>query len=635
MRVTLKRMVVGAVYLLAFPAAALEGTADGAFAYKQSCASCHGADLSGGNAPSLKGEGFAARWGKNERGLTELVSKTMPPEAPGSLSTLTYEAITTFLMGRSNTALNPSFPGARAPGAMAEVPAVLPAEPKQLGTPTTNVPDDAELMNPAVGDWLRYNRDYHGQRTSPLTQITPANVAQLTPKCMFQLGETGSFEASPIVRAGKMYVTTAHRTYAIDAVTCEKLWVHEYVPTSGFFIYTANNRGVALYRGMVIRGTLDGHLIALDAETGKPIWDVWVDDSLKGSFLSAAPMVFDGKVYMGNAGADYGAIGRLHAFDAMTGRKIWTFNVIPEDGEPGRETWPKDSKPAGGSMWTTITVDPATRTLYVPTGNPYPDFDGTHRKGDNLYTNSVIVVDADTGKLKWHVQQVPHDVRDRNTAAAPILYTAGGRDMMVVGNKDARLYFYDRKTQKLIARRDLTQRVNAEGVLPPGKAARVCPGLFGGVEWYGPAYDPSNNLVFVNTVDWCMTLTPQTETQIMPAGGLPIPDPADHARGWLRAFDAVTGEEKWHFESAAPMLAALTPTATGLLLTGTSTGEFIAFEAASGKQLYSFNTGGAVAGGISTYLVNDKQYVAVASGNNSKLTRRNGGGALVVVFGLP
>jgi alcohol dehydrogenase (cytochrome c) len=319
----------------------------------------------------------------------------------------------------------------------------------------------------------------------------------------------------------------------------------------------------------------------------------------------------------------------------MTGRKLWTFNVIPEDGEAGRETWPKQGERAGGSMWTTITVDPATRSLYVPTGNPYPDFDGTRRKGDNLYTNAVIVVDADTGKLKWYVQQTPHDVRDRNTAAAPVLYSSNGRDMMVVGSKDARLYFYDRKTHKLIARRDLTARENAEGVLPPGKPFHVCPGLFGGVEWNGPAFDPADNLVFVNTVDWCMTLTPQTETQVMPAGGLPIPDPIETARGWLRAFDATTGQEKWHFESAAPMLAGLTPTATGLLLTGTSTGEFVAFAAATGKQLYSFNTGGPVAGGVSTYLAGGKQYVAVATGNNSKLTRRTAGGAIVVVFGLP
>jgi alcohol dehydrogenase (cytochrome c) len=216
-----------------------------------------------------------------------------------------------------------------------------------------------------------------------------------------------------------------------------------------------------------------------------------------------------------------------------------------------------------------------------------------------------------------------------------VLYSAKGRDMMVVGSKDARLYFYDRKTHKMVARRDLTQRENAEGVLPPGKAAHVCPGLFGGVEWNGPAFDPTNNLVFVNTIDWCMTLTPQSEGQIMPAGGLPIPDPIETARGWLRAFDATTGDEKWHFESTAPMLAGLTPTATGLLLTGTGTGEFVVFEAATGKQLYSFNTGGPVAGGVSTYLVNDKQYVAVASGNNSKLTRRTNGGSIVVVFGLP
>jgi alcohol dehydrogenase (cytochrome c) len=483
---------------------------------------------------------------------------------------------------------------------------------------------------------LRYNRDYSGQRYSPLTQITPANVQHLVPKCIFQTGEVGSFQASPVVRDGRLYVTTVHRTYAIDAANCRRLWAHEYIPSGSVFEYMPTNRGVALYKGMVIRGTLDGHLIALDAMNGTPVWDTWVSDSSKGFFLSAAPVVFDGKLYIGEAGGDYGASGHLRAFDAVTGRALWAFNVIPADGEKGRETWPASGQRGGGSMWTTITIEPGTRSVYASTGNPYLDFDGTGRSGDNLYTDSVIVLDADSGTLRWYAQQNPHDVRDWDTTGAPVIYSAGGHNLLAVGTKDARLYLYDRDKHSLIARRDLTRRENDTGVLPPGVPTHVCPGSLGGVEWNGPAFDPANGLLYVNTVDWCVTITPQTNKERNPGGGTPAFDPPDKARGWLRAFDAADLREKWHYQADSPMLAGITPTGSGLLLTGTGSGHFLAFNANTGRTLYSFYTGGPLAGGVSTYLVNHRQYIAVVSGNSSKLIwQTTGAGPIVVVFGLP
>lgn len=638
-------MIAVVLYLASIASAAaaiIEGTADGAIIYRQSCATCHGADLHGATGPTLSGPGFAARWRGKERALHDVIANTMPLNAPGSLPPMAYNSLTGFLLAQGGA------PATVAPAPSPEsletdatkrsavsVTTPLPAEPKRFRAPSTDGPDDNELLHSPDGDWLRYNRDYWSQRYSPLGQITPENVAQLAPKCIFQTGEIGSFQASPVVRAGRLYITTAHRTYAIDAANCRRLWVHEHVPNGVVYEYTPTNRGVGLYKGMVIRGTLDGHLIALDAMTGEPVWDTWVADSAKGYYLSAVPVVFAGKIYIGEAGADYGASGHLRAFDAATGRSLWAFNIIPVDGEKGRDTWPKTGERGGGSMWTTITVDPATRSLYASTGNPFMDFDGTQRQGDNLYTDSVIVVDADTGKLKWYVQQNPHDVRDWDTAAAPVLYAAGGRNLMAVGSKDARLYLYDRDRHTLVARRDLIARLNDIGVLPAGKPTRVCPGGLGGVEWNGPAFDPTNKLVFVNTDDWCMTLTPQGAGEFTPAGGIPVLDPPDKARGWLRAFDAVTGEERWHYQADCPMLAGLTPTASGLLLTGTGNGEFLAFEAKTGRQLYSFNTGGAVAGGVSTYLVGDRQYIAIASGNSSKSLWQNTGGPMVIVFGLP
>lgn len=633
-------IALAALLIAAAPAplaAAIEGTADPAIIYRQRCASCHGADFRGAAGPALSGPGFEAHWQGRANALRALIANTMPLDAPGSLPPMAYNALTGFLLAQGPTAAAAATAPSSAPAAATPPLASvrLPADPTHFAAPSSDGPDDHELLNAPDGDWPRYNRDYFGQRFSPLKVITPDNVARLVPKCIFQLGEIGSFQASPVIRAGRLYVTTAHRTYALDAATCRRLWVHEYMPSGVVYEYMPTNRGVALYKGTVIRGTLDGHLIALDAMTGDPVWDTWVADSAKGYFLSAAPTVFDGKLYIGEAGADYGASGHLRAFDAATGRALWSFNIIPVDGEKGRDSWPKIGERGGGSMWTSIAVDPATRTLYASTGNPYLDFDGSERPGDNLYTDSVIVLDADTGKLKWYVQQNPHDVRDWDTAAAPVLYTAQGRNLMAVGSKDARLYLYDRDHHTLIATRDLIERQNASGVLPPGLPTHVCPGGLGGVEWNGPAFDPSTSLVFVNTVDWCMTLTPQKPGDFMPAGGVPALDPADQARGWLRAFDAVTGDERWHYHADGPMLAGLTPTASGLLFTGTGTGEFLAFDARTGRPLYRFNTGGAVAGGVSTYLVGDRQYVAVASGNSSKSLWQNSGAPLIIVFGLP
>jgi len=260
------------------------------------------------------------------------------------------------------------------------------------------------------------------------------------------------------------------------------------------------------------------------------------------------------------------------------------------------------------------------------------DFVGSERAGDNLYTDSVLALNADTGKLQWYVQQNPHDDRDWDTTAAPMLYAVGGRRIMAVGSKDGRLYFYDRDQHKLMARRDLLVRENDTGTLPSGKPTHVCPGGLGGVEWNGPAFDSVTKMVFINTNDLCVTVTPGPYAA---AGGIPVLDSPEKARGWLRAFDGASSREIWHYKADSPMLAAVTPTGSGLILTGTGAGQFVAFDAKTGQQLYSFYTGGAVAGGISTYLVGKRQYIAVTSGNSSKSLWRNSGGAIVVVFGLP
>jgi alcohol dehydrogenase (cytochrome c) len=609
--------------------AAPSASPDGAELYRVRCSACHGLERAGGTGPPLSGAGFSERWAKRSVALENIISHSMPLDAPGGMSKAQYAAISHYLL-RANRGST----GARTALAPTAQPISLPGTPVVRGAAGSSDPDDAELLQPGVGDWLRYNRDFQGQRFSPLTQITLGNVATLVPKCIFQTGEVGSFQSSPIVRNGRMYITTPHSTFALDAATCRSDWAHEYVPSDPEPLPT--NRGVILYKGLVIRGTTDGHLIALDALEGKLLWDVQVCDSHKACFISSAPVVFDGKLFIGEAGADFGAPGHVHAFNAENGAHLWTVSVVPGKGEPGAETW-ENGVPGGGSMWTTITIEPSSRMLFVSVGNPDSDFDGRRRPGDNLYTDSVIVLSADTGKLQWYLQQNPHDVHDWDTGAAPVIYEQDGHRFMAVGSKDARLYLYDRDTHALLARQDLARRLNDTMMPEPGVPIRFCPGALGGVEWNGPAYSPLDRMVYVNTVDWCMTLTVQKklDSSSNPYGGLPVFDPPDEARGSLRAFDAATGTPIWSYEAHSPMVAGITPTASGLLFTGTAYGEFLVFDAKTGKQIYRFATGGAIAGGITTYLAAGKQYVAVPSGNSSKSLWQNRGAGTLIVFGLP
>ena len=615
--------------LAAIIAAGSEAHADGAAGYRANCASCHAEDLSGSVGPALRGPGFDRRWQGRETALQRLIAATMPLSAPGSLPAAQYSAITFYLLAAAGNTRGVGLPASTV---STDRPA-LPGPPRSFGVARSSGPDDAELMQPSGADWPRYNGDYRSQRVSPLDQITPRNVATLVPKCIFQTGEVGSFQASPIIRAGRLYITTAHNTYALDAATCRELWVSAYTAPDNAALPT--NRGAALYRGMVIRGTLDCHLIALDAVDGSMLWDVPVCDDRNGAFISAAPVVFDGKLFVGEAGGDIGNSGHIHAFDASTGRHLWTFDTVPAQGQPGSETWQAGARPAGGASWSTITVDPATRRLYVPVGNPNPDTDGNVRPGANLYTESVVVLDADTGRLAWYVQQVPHDVHDWDTAAAPAIYDQDGRTFMAVGSKSGFLYIYDRNSHSLIAREGLGRRLNDTRPLSHA-FLHQCPGVYGGVEWNGPAYDPTTRLVFVNAVDWCGKLkSHDTRVDKSPGYGDLEMDPVSDARGSLRAFDAATGAQRWAYQAVGPMLAAITSTRSGLVFTGSAEGDMLAFDAATGAKLYSFYTGGAIAGGVSTYMVAGQQYVAVASGNMSKSIWHNSGAATVVIFGLP
>ncbi|HME80682.1 MAG TPA: PQQ-binding-like beta-propeller repeat protein [Candidatus Eremiobacteraceae bacterium] len=485
-------------------------------------------------------------------------------------------------------------------------------------------------------DWPTYNRTLTGERFSALSEITAKNVAGLKPLCHYATGEAGAFQAGIVIAAGVMYFTTPDNTYAVNAKTCELLWKNEYQPVGK--VLTPVNRGVAYDGVNVYRGTPDAHFIAINAKTGKTIWDVKVANSSFGAFLSAAPIVWDGLAYIGLAGAEFGVRGKMFAFDTATGHVVWTFDPIPGPHDVGGNTWANAQEAAtgGGSTWTSYTLDSSTGELFVPVGNPGPDFSGDYRPGANLFTDSLVVLDAKTGKLKWWYQLVPHDVFDYDLGApAALVTTSGGKNLAVVAGKNGYLYGIDRLTHKPLYKVAVTTIVN-QSAAPTPQGTHVCPTWTGGVEWNGPAYDAANDQLLVNSDDWCgkYVLTPgRYVAGRLFLGGAVIPDPFSSARGWLYAIDADTGKVNWRYHSGGPLVAAITPTAGGLVFTGDMTGQLLVFDAKSGALLFKYKTPGSLAGGVVTYTVDGKQLLAVTSGNVSR-TGWSNGASTIYVFGL-
>jgi alcohol dehydrogenase (cytochrome c) len=597
----------------------------------------------------LLGSTFQTKWrGRSLRDLHVIVAKQMPMNAPGSLTSEESFDILAFLLGRNGypmgnaalgqTTLYATLFGAAA-GATPEQtssapPPMLPAPAKIIAYPTTSAPTEQELLRAGPDDWLMYNKDLRGQRYSALDQINTANAHDLVAVCAFQLGQIGWYQASPVIYAGTLYVTAGNSTYAIDARTCRPRWQHDYVPVEPPIVVV--NRGVAIFKGAVYRTTPTGHLIALDSKTGTLLWDVWVSSTAEGHWLSSAPIITAGTVVVGEAGADFGANGHVYGFNSADGALLWTFDLVPAGKQEGAKSWKTGTAHGGGSTWSSYSVDPVEGLVYAPIGNPAPDYRGDGRQGKNLYSDSVIALERGTGRLSWYVQQLTHDVHDWDSGAAPALYDIGGRSYLAAANKGGWLYIYDRSTHRLIARPEVSTHSN-ERMPPSPEGVHTCPGNVGGVQWNGPAYSPKTNSLFVNSVEWCGTYSKRDAEFVkggLYLGGDFTPDSREGAKGWIRSFDAATGQPKWVLARSTPMLAGLTPTAGDVLFTGDLSGNFLALNAGSGDVLYEFNTGGAIAGGVSTYLVDGTQYVAVASGNASRIVWGTGGAATIFIFSL-
>jgi alcohol dehydrogenase (cytochrome c) len=627
----------------------------GRWEYSQKCSVCHGAQLQGGGAPALKGSQFSALWnGKTLKDFYDLVHSTMPLGQAGTLDGQEYADIVSYILAQSGLPagtekLTPQSPMDRvlelseAPMAASAAAGANADEVKigalygMLTQPSTSRPTQAELdaADASTTDWLMYNKGYRGERYSPLRQINVGNASKLKPACIFQLGELGTFSTGPVVYDGIVYATTHLGTYAIDATTCKKIWSHQHVAQGPEM--NATNKGVAIAGGRVIRGTQDGFLFALDAKTGAPLWVRQVADWRTGEGVGAAPIVWKDIVYVAKAGGDWGIRGRMMAFKVEDGSLAWSFDLIPEGNETGADTWanPEAAAHGGGAAWVTYALDRDAGTLFVPVGNPGPDFKKAMRPGANLFTISTVALDARTGKLKWWYQLRPNDDHDWD-ATVVSLFDVGAKKLLATAGKEGILHVVDRGSGKLVFKLPMTTMLNHDAPLTP-EGVRVCP--VAGVQWNGAAHSPTTGLLYVNAIDWCSVFKSGPDPKWVAtvpytglANGFGSNDPVSRWSGWINAVDPRAGKIAWRVHTPTPMYAALTPTAGNVLFTGDLDGNFLVLNARSGKELYRFNTGGPIAGGVVTYERKGRQYVAVASGSSGGSIPLTGS-ATIVIFG--
>jgi alcohol dehydrogenase (cytochrome c) len=488
------------------------------------------------------------------------------------------------------------------------------------------------------GNWLTYSGNFAAHRYSGLSQITPANVGKLRPVWVYQSNSLQKMETTPLVVDGVMYITEApsHVT-ALDPVTGRFLWKYRRtLPDDLRLCCGAVNRGVAILGDLVYVGTVDAHLVALDAKTGAVRWDVEVADYKTGHSITVAPLAVKDKIVIGIAGGEYGIRGFLDAYDAKSGKRAWRFWTVPGPGEKGHETWAGDSwKRGAAATWVTGAYDPDTNLLYWGTGNPGPDWNGEVRQGDNLYSDCLIALDADTGQLKWHFQFTPHDVHDWDATEVPILVDGDvrgtRRKLVLFPNRNAFYYVLDRVSGQFLLGKPYAKQTWAKGLDDSGRPIRepntsptvegtaVWPSVGGANNWYSPSYSPQTNLLYVATregggIYFFGEAEFKLGEQYNGGGFRSIPN--EDQWGAVRAMDPATGKLAWEYKLFSPPVSGVMATAGGLVFGATGEGQAFALDAKSGKPLWRFEGGGGARTNPISYLSNGKQYVAMSIGNS-------------------
>jgi glucose dehydrogenase len=544
------------------------------------------------------------------------------------------------------------------------------------GTITTSGPMSANLVPVAQSmlnaseidtkNWLHPNGNYANSRFYPANQINNGNVYKLKPAFIVQTAVVESMQTAPLVVNGVMFITTSfNHVYAVNAVSGREYWhyKHKMGPVTTYCC-GPNNRGVAISEGMLYMGTLDAKLVALSARTGKMVWQVQIADPELGYSETMAPTVVDNKVLIGTNGGEYGIRGFVKAYDARNGNLLWTFHTIPEKGHEG--VWatqdatgralPRDIaaekktlterggdfyQTLGGGVWMTPAVDLKTRTVYFMVGNPSPDLYGAIRPGDNLYTDSMVAVDLDTGVYRAHFQYIPHDVWDFDAVSPPILTEAKDKagnyvPVVIHGGKTGHVYVHNRRDLTLIRFSEAMIPQDGMWSLPTPEGRRMLPGANGGVEWSPMAIHPKLRLAYAANLHQPMTY--HVRDSEYPGGKLWLGGafkviPSERQWGRLAAVNVDTGELVWKADTEQPLIGGVLATGGDLVFVGEGNGMFDAFDAHNGKKLWSFNCGAGVNAPPVSYSVNGKQYIAVAAGGSTQLDFKRGNS--IIVFALP
>jgi alcohol dehydrogenase (cytochrome c) len=520
-----------------------------------------------------------------------------------------------------------------------------------------------DLLNPSNSEWLTYGRTYNNQRFSPLTQVNKSTVAKMAPAVVYQMNgiRADGLEATPIVAGGVMFMSTSHNSvFAFDLRTHKRLWQYEHSSTKEVFCCGPVNRGVAVAGDNVFMSTLDAKLIALDAKTGNVKWNIRINSPDSGYSNTEAPLVIGNKVIVGAAGGEYGIRGSVSAYDTETGRQIWKFWTIPSPADggwwgkwapstPWGDKLPRDiaqehadsAKHAntwrigGAPVWVTPAYDPDLGLIYFGTGNPSPSNDGSRRPGDNLHNNSTVAIEAETGKFRWAVQHIPHDLWDYDIPNPPILATVGGRKVVMHAGKEGWAYVMDAKTGETIRRTENFAPQENMFVKPDDKGILMRPGIFGGANWPPSSFSPLTGLMYVPARDRPnMATRNDSELEVgrmWTAGSFPAIR-GRVATGILSAIEIATGKIKWKSDRPGTVWSGTLATAGGLVFMGESDGWFRAYDAENGNILWSFFCGAGVDSSPITYELDGRQYIAVAAGGIRYAQLK---GNSIFVFALP
>jgi alcohol dehydrogenase (cytochrome c) len=632
------------------PAARSSAAPDaGAQQFAAYCAGCHGSDGSG----SVKGPAIAML--PNVKALSDaelmgIVRNGVPGKGMPALPQLGEEntrAVVRFLRtlqavsGSAGNGKGAQDAGPIAPDVAVPASAKVNAAVEAVGLAQVDVHQSDLNQKEAKENWVSYNGDYSGRRYSAMTEITPANVQNLKPAWSFHTTGAGVLEVTPVVVARVMFVTRSNDAYALDARTGKLLWHHEHPLSAGLIDDAAGhiNRGVAVLGTRLYMETDNAHLLCLDARTGKLVWDVAYATGNKNYGATSAPLIVKDKVLVGTSGGDDGVRGFVAAFDTQTGKEVWRFWTIPGPGEKGAESWPGEMYlHGGGTTWMPGTYDAELNTIYWGTSNPSPDFDGSVRPGDDLYTSSLLALDPDTGKLKWYFQFSPHDLYDYDAVQTPVLVDAmfrgQPRKLVVTANRNGFLYILDRTDGTYLYSKQFIEVMNwAKGIdekgrpisnnlVPNEKGVTVCPSYSGGTNWYSPTYDPATNRFYFRSLEECSLFQgkrePFQEGQGYYSTGTGHPEGNPPDWGFINAFDMGTLDFAWRYRLIGPenATAGVMSTAGGLVAFGNDDLGFQINDAQTGKPLWTFGLGHGMHASPMGYGIAGKQYFAVADGDD-------------------